>query len=202
MTNIVTRTNSTFTQIEAPVILATNTNGSLRTLNLREKFGAWIYVRMSRRVVTALLRPAYVMIRPTDDDTLIVPAANCDVVGGINTCVAPTLSSGYTAGTDPAVLAVSSATGLNPGDWCAVSAPSAVDRAEWNRITSISGTNITFERAFRSNKNTSDLLTNLADVQRMFVPGGDHYEIRCINPTAQSIMFAVDAVIDNSETIT
>jgi hypothetical protein len=195
----ITNTTPTYTQIEAPVILTSGpTLGTLRTLDLRTKQGALLYVRMGRRVVTALTRAAYVAIRRTDNDAIVIPSTIFDVVSQITTCVAPTLSANNSIG--DGTIAVSSAAGLAVGDVLCIADSGSASRNEFVRIAAISGTTVTLERNLRAAHSSGDLVTNLADVAAVYIPGGEHYEIRCINNSGQSMLFAIDAVIDEGET--
>ena len=196
---LVTKTLPTFTQIEAPVILATGSQGTVRTLDLCEKYGAVILSRMGRRVVTALTRAAFISIRRTHGNTLVSNAQTYDIQSQTAAVVAPTVSSGGASGTN--TVTVSSVTGLTVGDTiCLHSA--AAERVEFARIFSIAGLVLTVEKNFRVSHNATDIVTNLADDRQMFIPGGDIYEITCHNNSGQSILFEVYATTDNGDTIT
>jgi hypothetical protein len=195
----ITNTTPTYTQIEAPVVLTSGpTLGALRTLDLKTKQGALLYVRIGRRVVTALTRAAYVAIRRTDDNALVIPSTLFDVVSQINTCVAPTLSASTSIG--DGTISVSSASGIAIGDVLCLADSGSASRNEFVRVAAISGTTLTLERNMRLAHTSGDLVTNLADVAAVHLPGGEHYEIRCINNSGQSLLFAIDAVIDEGET--
>lgn len=201
MPNTVTRTSPTFSQIEAPVVLASGTNGTLRSLDLKTKFGAWIYVRMGRRAATALTRSAYVAIRRTRDDAIVLPMQTYDAVSQTATAQSNTLSAGASIGDE--TITLTSATGFAIGDTiCLHSDDSAANRVEFARIVNIATNTLTLERGLRAAHNSGDRVTSLADVVQIYVPGGDHYGIRCINNSGQAMVFAVDAVVDDSETIT
>jgi len=203
----VTKTSPTFVQVEAPVVLATATLGTLRNssnvaeLDLRTKYGAWIYVRMGRRVATALNRSAYVSIRRTDNETLVLPLQTYDVVSQIAAAQSNTLSAGTSIGDGSITL--TSATGFAIGDSiCLHSDDTNANRVEFARIVNIATNTLTLERNLRVAHNSGDRVTSLADVRQIWIPGGEQYEIRCINNSGQSIVFAVDMVVDNGDTIT
>jgi hypothetical protein len=201
MPSVVTRTSPTFSQVEAPVVLASGTNGTLRSLDLKTKFGAWVYVRMGRRVATSLTRAAYVAIRRTDNDTLVLPMQVYDAISQTATAQSNTLSAGASIGDE--TITLTSATGFAAGDTiCMHSDDTSANRVEFARIVSISSNTLTLERGLRVAHNSSDRVTSLADVAQVYIPGGDHYGIRCINGSGQSMLFAVDVVVDDSETIT
>lgn len=205
MPNVVTRTVPTFQTVEAPVVLASTgstwTLGTLRSLDLRDKFGAWITVRMGRRVATALTRSAYVAVRRTRDDSIVIPVQTFDAVSQVAAAASNTLSAAASIG--DATITLTSAAGFAVGDTiCLHSDDTAANRVEWARIVAIATNTLTLERELRVAHNSGDRVTSLADVLQFWIPGGDHYGVRCINNSGQSMLFAVDAVIDVSETIT
>lgn len=198
---IINPTSPTFSQIEAPVVLASGTNGNLRTLDLKTKYGAWLYVRIGRRNGSALTRSGYVMVRRTDNDTLVHPAVVYDIMNSIAAAQNNTFSAGTSIG--DTTLTLTSAAGFAIGDTiCMHSDDTAANRVEFNRIVDIATNTLTLERAMRVAHNNLDRVTSLAEVASIFLPGGDHYDIRCINVSGQPLLFAVDAAVLDSETIT
>lgn len=199
---LVTRTLPTFNQVEAPVVLATGSVGTLRTLDLKTKVGAWLYVRMGRRTNTTLTRAAYVAIRRTDNDTLVLPLQTYDVVSQTAAAGNTTLSANAAIGDETITLTAN--TGFAVGDTiCMHSDDDNANRVEFARLVeNTTGTTWRLERNLRVDHNSLDRVTNLADVRAMFVPGGDHYEIRCINNSGQSIIFAIDQNTEEGDTIT
>ncbi len=199
---LITRTAPTFTTVEAPVFLATDTMGTVRTLDLTTKQGADVIVQIGRRVVTVLGRSALVAIRRTNNNTMVLPETRYDVLSQTAVCVAPTVATTARAIGD-INFTVSSNTGLAIGDiLCFSDSATGVLRYELNRITLIAGTTITMGRPFRVAHNVGDIVTNLADIQTMRIPGGDIYEIRCLNSSGFGLVFAVDAIVDNGDTST
>ncbi len=197
----ITKTTPTFSQVEAPVVIATGSLGTLRTLDLRNKTGAWVYARMGRRAATALSRSAYVAIRASDNDAVVLPNPMFDAISQTAAAQSNTLSAAASIGDGTCVL--TSATGFAVGDTiCLHSDDTAASRVEFARIVAIATNTLTLERGFRSAHNSGDRVTSLADVSSIWLPGGDLYEIRCINNSGQGIVFAVDALIDNGDTIT
>lgn len=198
---VVTKTTPTFSQVEAPVVIASGSLGTLRTLDLKTKFGAYLYVRMGRRVATALTRAAYVSIRRTNDDTLVLPIQTFDVISQTVAAQSNTLSAGTSIG--DGTITLTSATGFAIGDSiCIHSDDTNADRVEFARIVAIATNTLTLERNLRVAHNSADRVTSLADVRGFYIPGDEHYEIRCVNNSGQSIVFAIDAVIDEGDTIT
>jgi hypothetical protein len=195
----ITKTTPTYSQIEAPVVIASGSLGTLRTLNLRTKFGAWLYVRMGRRGATSLTRAAYVAIRRTDNETLVFPVQIYDAISQTATAQSNTLSAAASIG--DGTITLTSATGFAVGDTlCLHSDDTNANRVEFARIVSISSNTLTLERNLLAAHNSGDRVTSLADVQQIWLPGNEHYEIRCINNSGQSIVFAIDAAIDEGET--
>lgn len=199
---LVTKTLPTFTQIEAPVVLANGSVGTLRTLDLKTKQGAWFYVRMGRRVATALTRAAYVQIRRTDNDTLTLPIQTYDIISQTASAASTTLSSAQSIG--DGTITLTSSTGFAVGDTvCLHSDDTNANRVEFVRLVeNTTGTTWRLERNLRVAHNSTDRVTNIADVRAIYVPGGDHYEIRCMNNSGQSIVFAIDQVTEEGDTIT
>jgi hypothetical protein len=195
----ITKTTPTYSQIEAPGVIASGSLGTLRTLNLRTKFGAWLYVRMGRRGATSLTRAAYVAIRRTDNETLVLPVQIYDAISQTATAQSNTLSAAASIG--DGTITLTSATGFAVGDTiCLHSDDTNANRVEFARIVSISSNTLTLERNLLAAHNSGDRVTSLADVQQIWLPGNEHYEIRCINNSGQSMVFAIDAAIDEGET--
>lgn len=197
----VTKTAPTFSIIESPVVIASGSVGTNRTLDLKTKIGAWLYIRMGRRLGTALTRAAYVLVRRSDDDTLVLPAQTFDVTSQIGAVQSTTVSTASAIG-DSAVVLTAIGTFAIGDTICLHSDDTSANRVEFARITNIATNTITVERPFRTAHSIGDRVTNLADVRQVYIPGGDIYEIRCINTSGQAIVFAVDAVTDNGDTIT
>jgi hypothetical protein len=198
---LITKTNPTYTQVEAPVVIASGSLGTLRTLNLKTKFGAWLYVRMGRRVATALTRSAYVAIRRTDNDSLVLPNQMFDAISQTAVAQSNTLSANTAVGDGTCVL--TSATGFAVGDTiCLHSDDTNAQRVEFARIVSIATNTLTLERNMLVAHTSADRVTSVADVQSIWLPGNETYEIRCINNSGQSMVFAIDCVTDEGETFT
>jgi hypothetical protein len=200
----VTKTAPTFSVIESPVVIASGSVGTNRTLDLKTSIGAWLYIRMGRRVGTALNRVAYVLVRRSGNDTLVLPMQTFDVISQTATAQSTTVSTASAIGDSTVVLTAIGTFAI--GDTICLHSEGTgaytPDRVEFARITNIATNTITVERPFRTAHSVGDRVTNLADVRQVYIPGGDIYEIRCINTSGQSIVFAVDGVADPGETIT
>ena len=196
----VTKTVSTFTAIEAPVVIATAAQGTLRTLDLTTKYGAWLYCCIGRRVATALTRFGYISIRSTSNNTLILPTPVLDAISSTATAISTTINGAVTIGDTSITL--TSTTSFAVGDTlCIHSDDTLASRVEFVRVLAVtSATVVLLERAVRVAHNVADRVTTLADVQKIYLPGGDHYDIRCQNNSGQSLVFRVEAVIDNGDT--
>jgi hypothetical protein len=201
MAAVVTKTTPTFSVIESPVVIASGSVGTNRPLDLKTSIGAWLYIRMGRRLGTALNRAAYVLVRRSGNDTLALPMQTFDVISQTATAQSTTVSTASAIGDSTVVLTAIGTFAI--GDTiCLHSDDTNANRVEFARIINIATNTITVERPFRTAHSVGDRVTNLADVRQVYIPGGDIYEIRCINTSGQSIVFAVDGVADPGETIT
>jgi hypothetical protein len=146
-----------------------------------------------------LTRAAYVAIRRTDNETLVLPVQIYDAISQTATAQSNTLSAAASIG--DGTITLTSATGFAVGDTlCLHSDDTNANRVEFARIVSISSNTLTLERNLLAAHNSGDRVTSLADVQQIWLPGNEHYEIRCINNSGQSMVFAIDAAIDEGET--
>jgi hypothetical protein len=124
-----------------------------------------------------------------------------DVISQTATAQSTTVSTASAIGDSTVVLTAIGTFAI--GDTiCLHSDDTNANRVEFARIINIATNTITVERPFRTAHSVGDRVTNLADVRQVYIPGGDIYEIRCINTSGQSIVFAVDGVADPGETIT
>jgi hypothetical protein len=197
----VTKTAPTFSTVEATTQVANNSMGTLRTLDLTSKFAATLLVWIGRRAGTTPSRAAYVSIRNTDNNTRVFPNnAAFDVVnqGPTTAAAATTLTAAAAANQNQ--LTVAAVTNFAVGDVVLISGASGA-RAQWGRIVQISGLVITLERDLRAGNDNGDNVVSLADARRVNLPGGDVYEIRCVNYSGVDCVFAVEAIIDEGETI-
>lgn len=194
------KTQPSFSSIEAINILANGSLGTLRTLDLRAKIGATLLVWIGRTASTTPTRSGYVAIRNSDGNNVVFPGQIYDVVGqGPTTAAAATtLSAGASAGAG--TISVTSATGFAVGDTLCLSVAGGA-RLQFCRIASISGTTFTLERNLRIASNSGDTVANLSDARRLYIPGGDIYELRSINASGLDLVFAIEAIVDEGETI-
>ena len=156
---------------------------------------------MGRRVATALTRSAYVAIRRTDNDSLVLPNQMFDAISQTAVAQSNTLSANTAVGDGTCVL--TSATGFAIGDTiCLHSDDTNAQRVEFARIVNIATNTLTLERNMLVAHTSADRVTSLADVQSIWLPGNETYEIRCINNSGQSMVFAIDCVTDEGETFT
>ena len=197
----VTKTASTFTTVQSIGIVTNGNLGTLQTLDLTTKIGAALLVWIGRRSNTTPSRAGYMSIRNSDNNSLVFPSSVFDVVnqGPTTAAASTTLSAGASSGSG--TLSLTSATGFAIGDTICLS-ESGGTRLQFGRIANISGTTVTLERNLRATSNSGDTVTNLADARRVYIPGGDVYEIRGVNYSGLDLVFAVEAIVDNGETIT
>lgn len=194
---VIIPTAPTFSDVEAAIVLATATQGTRRTLDLTTKLGAWLLVRIGRRVLTALTNPGRVIVRATSNDTVIHPSPVLDRVTDTVLAVAPTLTSGTAIG--DMTIPVSSITGLSStgGDvLCLHSDDTAGSRVEFVDTDLASGSTVTLRSPLKLAHSSGDRVTNKADVfPPLWLPGGDIYAIRCLNQSGFSLVFEVKAIV-------
>ena len=198
-TSLITKTTNTFSSVEAPVVISTGTVGTLRTLDLKNKDGAYIHCRIGRQATTLLTRAGYVAIRKTADNSLVIPNQQYDVQTQVIASINTTLSGAQSIG--DATITVASATSFAIGDTLCLSGASAA-RVEFCRVVAIASTVFTLERPLRLAHNSGDAVRSLSDVYTQYIPGGDIYEIRCINNSGQDLLFAIDAEVESGYTST
>lgn len=180
-------TTPTFTETSvlfAPQQLALGATART-TLDLRTAFGAYILAKIGRTAATAITGTTEagvnVIVRPVwNNDTAVVGGVHPTVSGpGLSSTVAAnstTLNGNVSATATTAV--VTSATGLAAGDQILMTdTATAFTRAEWARISKVSGTTVTFDRPLQIAHTSGDLFTNKADIfTRYWAPGGSLYE--------------------------
>lgn len=197
----ITPTTPTYSQIFAPAVVATGAAGTRYTLDLTTKRGAFLYGRIGRRVATALTRSGYIAVRPTKNAGLAYPSSRYDLISSTPAAISNTVASGGAAGTGTVTL--TSATSFVVGDTvCLHSDDSNGDRVEFARILAISGNVLTVDFDFAVSHDAADRVTTMGDVITQWLPGGDIYEIRAVNGSGQALVFALDAVVDNGDTVT
>ena len=203
-TTTFTPTAPTFSSPVAATAYATATAPNTTvTLDLTTKFGAWLHCRVGRAVATALTRSAYVAIRRTfnSSSTNRMPATTYDFISSIAAVNATTVSSGGAAAATTMVL--TSGTGFAAQQIC-FTCHSSTDaaRAEWFSIDNLTTATITIDdsNGFLITHNSSDIVTNGADVGSVWIPGGDVWSITPINNSGQAVIMAVDAAVYASDT--
>lgn len=202
---VVTPTSPTFSTIIAPLVLASGTTlGTRQTLDLKTKFGAFLYPMIGRRAATALTRSGYIAIRRSHNSnaSFQFPNSAYDFVSSIVAANSTTVSSGGAAGATTVVLA--SGTGYAADQWaCLHSDDTNANRVEFVKITDLTTATIAVDRVFLVSHNASDRVTNQADVGApIWLPGGDIYEITPVNNSGQSLVFHCLAATYDSDTIT
>lgn len=194
-------TTPTYTQVLAPTSYSSQAAPRATIpLNLQGKFGATLLVRIGRDAATALTRAGYLAARRTDNDTLVMPNSTRDCVSSTAAVNQTTVSSG--GGSGATTVTVGSGTGYAAGQ--NVLLQLAGERAEFVTITDATSNVLTIDRStgFRVGHNASDRVTNGADVFEIYLPGGDIWELTPVNNSGQTLIFAVDAIIDDTLTTT
>jgi hypothetical protein len=192
-------TSPTFSTPITAASFATSVNpGTTVTLDLLTKFGAWLYCRIGRNAATALTRAGYIAIRPSDNNALIFPNTNYDFVSSITAVNATTLNGASSLGTTTAVLTTN--TGFAAGQTVCLNASGS--RIEFAQVADLTTSTITIDRSggFRVTHNSGDTITWGADVGRIWIPGGDIWEITPVNNSGQTLIMGVDAAVYASDT--
>ena len=190
-------TSPTYSNPEPPLAASNGTVGSVRTLDLKTAFGAWVTCFIGRSVATALTRSALVAIRRTHNNTDAIPSTVYDAVSTTGAAIANTLSAG--ASQNATTITLTSATSFAVGDVICIS-PATTTRMSWNRILSISSNTLTLEAPLALAANSGDGVVTMGDVIPIWLPGGDVYSLTCINNSGQSVAFKVLAAVIASET--
>jgi hypothetical protein len=154
------------------------------TLDLRSKYGAFIFIKIGRGGTTALTNGVDVLIRRVLNNGVAA-------VGGVHPIGIPLLSStaaaaSKTVGADAAAGATSltvspDATSLAAGDIiCIQDSGGGVTRLEWARISKISGSVLTLDAPlqFAHTLAQADTVRNKSDVfEPIWVDGGSLYSV-------------------------
>ena len=145
-------------------------------------------------------RAGYFAIRPTDNNTDIVPTTIFDMVGQGPTTAALLGALTADVSTSLNTIAIAS-TAFAIGDTVCIF-NSGGTLIQWNRIASGATTAWTMERNHRVVNLNTNSVTNLADVRRVWIPGGDIYECRFVNYSSIPYVVQLLAIVDKGETIT
>jgi hypothetical protein len=200
MPSLVTKTTPDYTTLISPKIVATgNIELASTTLDLRNYPGAWIHGFMGRGSGTPT-RAGYFAIRPTDNNSDIVPTTIFDMVGQGPTTAALLGALTADVSTSANTIAIAS-TNFAIGDTVCIF-NSGGTLIQWNRIASGATTSWTMERNHRVANLSGNSVSNLADVRRLWIPGGDIYECRFVNYSSISYAVQLLAIVDKGETIT
>lgn len=197
-------TPTTPTVLSAPIVaavIATATLGTRGTLDLRTKWGAWVYPRIGRRAATALTVASRIVIRRTfNNDATLHVSQSMDRVSSTAAVTATTLNGSTSIAATTAIL--TSGTGFAAGDIICFSDASATE-VEFARVSSISTNTITLDAALKLAHTSGIVVSNGADVfAPMFLPGGATYEFRADNgASGQSVVFELLAASYDSDTI-
>jgi hypothetical protein len=201
MPSLVTKTTPDYTTLISSRIVATgNIELASTTLDLKNVPGAWVVGFMGRGSIGTPTRAGYFAIRPTDNNTDIVPTTIFDMVGQGPTTAALLGALTADVSTSQNTIAIAS-TNFAIGDTVCIF-NSGGTLIQWNRIASGATTSWTLERNHRVLNLNGDSVTNLADVRRVWIPGGDIYECRFVNYSSIPYVVQLLAIVDKGETIT
>jgi hypothetical protein len=201
MPSLVAKTTPDYTTLISPKIVATgNIELASTTLDLRNVPGAWVVGFMGRGSNGTPTRAGYFMIRPTDNNSDIVPTTIFDMVGQGPTTAALLGNLTADVSTSANTIAIAS-TSFAIGDTVCIFNSSGT-LIQWNRIASGATTSWTMERNHRVANLSGNSVSNLADVRRLWIPGGDIYECRFVNYSSISYAVQLLAIVDKGETIT
>lgn len=168
--------------IIAPTTVARGST-SRGTIDLREKFGAYIFCKIGRGGTAGLTNGLDVLIRRIiNNDTAtaggvhpVCIAVQSSTVGATSTTVNSDSNSGQ------AVLNVASSTGFTAGEIiCVQDSGGGVTRLEWHRISKVAAGAITLDRnlQFTHTSAQADTVRDNADVfAPIWVDGGALYEV-------------------------
>ena len=175
MATIFTPTPGTFTNLVPATSLASGTTlGTLATLDLTGKIGAYLYPRIGRNAATALTRSGYLAVRPSGKSSTVLVSSVYDLVSSTVAAAASTVASGGASGANQVTLA--SGTGFAAGD--VVCLQLAAARLEFARVIDVTGAVLTVDRNFRTSHSASDVVTNQSDTWgRVWLPGDEIYEV-------------------------
>ncbi len=158
------------------------------TIDLRTKFGAYVFAKIGRGGTTALsggTTPGVdvLMRRVLNNDVAVaggvhpagIPAYLSSIVAASSTTVNVNSNSGQ------AVLNVASVTGFAAGDLiCIQDSGGGVTRLEWHRVSKVSGSTLVLDRnlQFSHTAAQADTVRNKADVfAPAWLPGGSLWEV-------------------------
>lgn len=200
-----TNTTPVFSAATAPlaaqyVATATMTTRTT-TLDLRGKFGAWIYVRIGRHAVTVLNTAAKVIVRPAYSNDAVIHPSSPEFTSSVVVATASSTLSGATAIADTTIT-LASGTGFAAGDAiCIHSDDTSGLRIEFAEVFSVSGAVLTLTAPLKLAHNNADRVVNGADIfARRWVAGGDVIVVRGLNYSNQNLLMEVLAETYDSDT--
>lgn len=154
---------------------------SRSTLDLRTKWGAYVFARIGRGGTTALSSGIVVLARRTINNDAIshVGGAAAQLVGQVAAAISTTCAAaGNAAGVSS--LTVASTTSYAAGDliFVAAAAPAAAD-SEWCRVADITSATVFLldEPTRFAHNNVAHTVRNKADMFTFWLEGGATYEI-------------------------
>lgn len=182
------------------VTLANGSVGTATTVDLRDKFGMWVYARIGRAATTALVRPGYFSIRPTVNGSLNHVGSYYDRVSSVAACSITTISTQVNAGATE--IPISSTSGFVTGDNVALyGAGSPAARFEIVKILWVLPSGIVIDSPLQFTHPVGESCSTMATVfDRMWIQGGDIWSVAPMNYSGQTLHFHAEAMVYSSDT--
>lgn len=188
MTNTVTPTFTDNVSVVAAAVLARGSTAR-GTLDLRSKFGAYLFAKIGRGGTTGLTNGVDVLIRRMPNNGAASTVGGKHSVGvpllsSIVACNGNTTISGSNANAGDVEIHTAAVTNFAAGDIiCIQDADAGVTRLEWARVSKLtvaSGTGLTLDSpiAFTHTTAQADTVRNKADAfAPVWMAGGSTYEV-------------------------
>ena len=205
-------TTPSFTDTGTTVVAgATVANGATArgTIDLRSKYGAWLFIRVAWLGTTAPGTQALdILVRRTINNNgnehpgAVVSRKTTVKNGSTITSIATNANSSAGATTQ---TTASAWTGIVAGDIIFIggNAGTVTGTAEWARVSKISGTTLTVDAPFIGAHTSGDTVVNGSDCfAPMWLAGGSVYEVICdygANAAGSSVYFEALAATYNSD---
>lgn len=165
--------------VVAAQVMALGSNPVLGTLDLRNKYGAYLFIKIGRGGTTALTNGIDVFVRRVINTTGGVHPSGRKLTGQYFAASSTTVSSDSNSGQNS--LIVLSTTGFVAGDIiCIQDFDGGFTRLEWHRVSKSSAGLLTLDRPlqFTHTAVQADTVRNKADVMSpIWLEGGSLYEV-------------------------
>ena len=201
---LINPTGVTAVSVIAVESVATAALGTRQTLDIRSKWGAFLFSKISRTVAAALTTatPPRIQIRRTyNNDAGIHPEQSYDHVSNVAAALLGTL--GATVAISQAQITITGGTSFVSGDIVSMWLSGGVSRYETGEISfKNSATVATLTEPAKVAHASGDLITTMADIKTTWVPLG-MYSLKSNNGAGgQTCLFEVLAETYDTDTIT